>query len=168
MLFSHDSILIFFIAKFKVARRTVNKKATAIVQPKVECAEKSMNNVTVDLDEKMGCLIGTTISSSATLTGLNPQCGHDSHSVSGTHIASTNTSVPAHLLAHYNYQNTINPDELRGMIAGMAAMAAQSNAVCLCTFYECSGEEVNKKVLLMLLECGNIFKNVSYNFLFNV
>ncbi|MCP9266184.1 Ankyrin repeat domain-containing protein 17 [Dirofilaria immitis] len=36
----------------KVARRTVNKKAAAVVQPKVECAEKSVNNFAVDLDEK--------------------------------------------------------------------------------------------------------------------
>ncbi|EJD73951.1 KH domain-containing protein [Loa loa] len=116
----------------KVARRTVSKKATAIVQPKVECAEKSLNNLAVDLDEKIGCSDGTTISTSTTAVttaGMHPQCTHDSHPVSGTHNVSTNASIPAHLLAHYNYQNAINPDELRGMIAGMAAMAAQSNAL---------------------------------------
>uniref|UniRef100_A0A915PGN2 K Homology domain-containing protein n=1 Tax=Setaria digitata TaxID=48799 RepID=A0A915PGN2_9BILA len=113
----------------KVARRTVSKKATALVQPKIECAEKSMNNMAVDLVEKMGNSDGSTISTSTTAitaTGVHPQCTHDSQPL---HNVSTNASVPAHLLAHYNYQNAINPDELRGMIAGMAAMAAQSNAL---------------------------------------
>ncbi|KAL3981526.1 Ankyrin repeats (3 copies) family protein [Acanthocheilonema viteae] len=116
----------------KVARRTVNKKATAIMQPKIECAEKSMNNVTVDVGEKMGCIDGTTMSASTTavtMAGMHSQCTHDSQVISGMHNLSTNANVPAHLLAHYNYQNAINPDELRGMIAGMAAMAAQSNAL---------------------------------------
>uniref|UniRef100_A0A1I8EV11 ANK_REP_REGION domain-containing protein n=1 Tax=Wuchereria bancrofti TaxID=6293 RepID=A0A1I8EV11_WUCBA len=116
----------------KVARRTVNKKATTIIQPKVECAEKSMNNMPVDLDDKMGCSDGTTVSTSTTAittAGMHPQCTHDSQLLSGTHNIPANASVPAHLLAHYNYQNAINPDELRGMIAGMAAMAAQSNAL---------------------------------------
>uniref|UniRef100_A0A8R1TVW6 ANK_REP_REGION domain-containing protein n=1 Tax=Onchocerca volvulus TaxID=6282 RepID=A0A8R1TVW6_ONCVO len=116
----------------KVARRTVNKKVAAVVQPKVECAEKSMNNMTIDLDEKMEYSDGTTISKSitaVTTSGIHPQCTHDSQSLSGTHNISTNSNVPAHLLAHYNYQNAINPDELRGMIAGMAAMAAQSDAL---------------------------------------
>lgn len=87
----------------------------------------------MDLEEKMGCSDGTTISTSTTAittAGMHPQCTHDSQPVSGTHNVSTNANAPAHLLAHYNYQNAINPDELRGMIAGMAAMAAQSNAVC--------------------------------------
>ncbi|KAM3726621.1 Ankyrin repeat and KH domain-containing protein mask [Dirofilaria immitis] len=116
----------------KVARRTVNKKAAAVVQPKVECAEKSVNNFAVDLDEKVGCSDETSISTSTTAVtaaGMRSQCTQDSQSLSGMHNVTTNSNVPTHLLAHYNYQNAINPDELRGMIAGMAAMAAQSNAL---------------------------------------
>lgn len=107
------------------------------MQPKVECAEKSMNNVTVDVGEKIECSDGTITSASTTAvttTGMHSQCMHDSQPVSGMNNVSTHANVPAHLLAHYNYQNAINPDELRGMIAGMAAMAAQSNAVCYVFF----------------------------------
>ncbi|VDM96170.1 unnamed protein product [Thelazia callipaeda] len=108
----------------KVARRTVSKKATTSIHPKIECAERS-TSMLVDVDEKMGNSERTRA-----VTEVHSSCTHDSQLVSGTHSMSTNTSVPSHLLAHYNYQqNAINPDELRGMIAGMAAMAAQSNVL---------------------------------------
>lgn len=150
-----------FIEKFEVARRTVNKKATTVIQPTVECAEKSLNNVTVDLGEKIGCSDSVAISESTTAvttTEIHSQCTHDSHSVSGIHNVSTNANVPSHLLAHYNYQNAINPDELRGMIAGMAAMAAQSNAVCLLFFYKLDRDKFDKSIF-KLLESRNIFKS---------
>lgn len=127
----------------------MNKKATTAVQPKVECAEKSMNSVAADLEDHLEGL-------DVTSAGALPQCTHESQVLSGTHNVPTNANVPAHLLAHYNYQqNAINPDELRGMIAGMAAMAAQSNAVRCCPFHPISNSDCwNCLMDLRPVHCG--------------
>ncbi|VDM37893.1 unnamed protein product [Toxocara canis] len=121
----------------KVTRRGASKKATATSQPKVECAEKSVNNTSTGTgtgsaaDGGAGAAMGGAgISDAAPHSPFNleSQLLATAHNLSSS-ASVPGTNIPTHLLAHYYQQNAaINPDELRGMIAGMAAMAAQSNS----------------------------------------
>lgn len=116
-----------------MARRGASKKATTTSQPKVECAEKSIN-ANSDKQE-----IGTSDLSSIAGSDVAPHApfkldtSNDSGLIDIVHQCITpsplsGSIVPPHFLTHYQ-QTSISPDELRGIIAGMAAMAAQSNSV---------------------------------------
>uniref|UniRef100_F1KPG7 Ankyrin repeat and KH domain-containing protein mask n=1 Tax=Ascaris suum TaxID=6253 RepID=F1KPG7_ASCSU len=114
----------------KVTRRGASKKATATSQPKVECAEKSLNSSTATVEGGGGAAggIGAADAAPHSPFNLESQLLATAHNLSSS-ASVPGTNIPTHLLAHYYQQNAaINPDELRGMIAGMAAMAAQSNS----------------------------------------
>lgn len=115
----------------EVTRRGASKKATATSQPKVECAEKSLNSSTATVEGGGGAAggIGAADAAPHSPFNLESQLLATAHNLSSS-ASVPGTNIPTHLLAHYYQQNAaINPDELRGMIAGMAAMAAQSNSV---------------------------------------
>lgn len=123
--------------KFQVARRGASKKATANTQPKIECAEKSVNASNNSKQEPSNFEVASFASTPDVaphapfkLDGsidLPPQIdtSHPYPPSSPLPVA----NVSSHPLTHYHQPAFISTDELKGIIAGMAAIAAQSNSV---------------------------------------
>ena len=128
------------IFDFQTARRGAAKKPTTNSQPKVECVERSVNagNTKQEQKPELSASSGADAAPHAPFkldASSDLSHGECAHGFSqSSHISGA--SMSTHLLAHYYQQSaSISPDELRGIIAGMAAMAAQSNSVISSHFF---------------------------------